>query len=358
MVQGKAMGMEQGRKFVQFITGCLNKLQTLPTGRRVVSEIDASGKKVSIFSCPRATEGGSTGNAKLTATFPESDGVYDLVNCQIRPFRPAQLNVPIDSDPSTIAARKDRLKGTGQPQTSKEAAPELFRILLRAKQKYPKPGAFLSQIVGKSQRELLDIVYGRALMDSDTYFKICLHFYEFLTPGPGVNTHIRMEWQEEFRGSSDGKFDPKKDYNDAPAFLVLGHELIHAWRMMQGRRIVDGGWEEEAMTTGIGPFAGWAVTENALRSEAGLPKRPYYGACPTVGSATTASIKEMTNQIGVRAQAKAGNKCAQGNLVQATPGWGDAPGWRKHGYMQVPAWGSPTESQMETPGDLVKRLFG
>lgn len=38
-----------------------------------------------------------------------------------------------------------------------------------------------------------------------------------------------------------------------PVEIMPGHEPIHAWRMMVGRRIVNDGWEE-AMTTGIDPF--------------------------------------------------------------------------------------------------------
>jgi hypothetical protein len=355
--QGQALGMERGKQFVDFISKSLDKLQTLSKGRELISEIDASGKTLTIFKCPEAVANGPVSATKLTATSPEDDGVYALVNSQIKPFRAVQLNVPFGATPDVVQNRQNLFAGTATPQTGTQAAPELVRILLRAKRKYPKPGAFLSQIVGKTQNELMDIVAGRAAMDSDTYFKICLHFYEFLSPGAGVNTQIRMEWKEEFKGS-DGKFNPKKDHNDVPGFLVLGHELIHAWRMMLGKRIVDGGWEEEAMTTGVGAFAGWPITENALRAELGLPTRPYYCACPTVGSGTSNRMKEMTNQIGVRAQAKAGCQTSQTALAQPVQGWGDEPGWRKHGFEPKPVWGSPKDSQMETPDQLLRRLWG
>ncbi len=355
--QGQALGMERGRQFVDFITRCLDKLQTLGKGRQLISEIDASGKTLTIFKCPNAAEGSSVGATKLTATSPEEEGVYALVNSQIKPFRAVQLNVPDGATPDMVQTRKNFFAGSGQPLTGADAAPELLRILMRAKRKYPKPGAFLSQIVGKTQPELMDMVSGKTAMDSDTYFKICLHFYEFLSPGVGVNTQIRMEWKEEFQGS-DGKYNPKKDHNDVPGFLVLGHELIHAWRMMLGKRIVDGGWEEEAMTTGVGAFAGWPMTENALRSELGLPARPYYAGCPTVGSNTSGRMKEVTNQIGVRAQAKKGCDTSQKSLLEKVKGWGDEPGWSQHGSQPIPAWGAPKDSHMETPDQLLRRLWG
>jgi len=348
--KGQALGMERGKQFVDFISKALDKLQTLPTARQLIGQIDASGKTVTIFKCPDSTKGSSTAK---TATFPEDDGIYALINSQIRPFRAVQLNVPLNADATQIESRKDFFAGTGLPQSGREAAPELLRILLRAKRKYPKPGAFISQIAGKTQKELVDMVYGRAVMDRETYFKICLHFYEFLTPGAGVNTQLRMEWKEEFNDSGR-KYDPKKEFDDAPAFLVLGHELIHAWRMMLGKRIVEDGWEEEAMTTGVGAFAGWPITENALRAELGFPRRPYYGACSTVGSNTGAAMKQATNQIGVRAKAKPGSA----DLIQMANGWGDETGWSQHGYETIPAWGVPKDSHLEAPDQLLRRLWG
>ena len=73
----------------------------------------------------------------------------------------------------------------------------------------------------------------------------------------------------------------EKEVGKLVAVAVLGHELIHAWRMMAGRRIVTQGWEEEAMTAGVGPFLNWKFTENSLRSELKLPLRAKYqtGQC-------------------------------------------------------------------------------
>jgi len=85
-------------------------------------------------------------------------------------------------------------------------------------------------------------------------------------------------------------------WEEMPNFIVLGHELIHALRIDQGRHIpylsLDGalihtfqhpeqGWiaallyTEEAYTIGIGHSARrrMALSENALRWEHNLPRR-------------------------------------------------------------------------------------
>ena len=53
---------------------------------------------------------------------------------------------------------------------------------------------------------------------------------------------------------------------DDPGFIILGHELVHVWRMVTGVRIFQGGWEEEAMTTGLPPFLNMEFSENKLRA--------------------------------------------------------------------------------------------
>lgn len=72
-----------------------------------------------------------------------------------------------------------------------------------------------------------------------------------------------------------------------PGFVVLGHELIHAWHLVSGNRKMgpsgDFGtrWnamymQEEALTVGLGPYVKTRISENAIRHEWGLPLRIYY----------------------------------------------------------------------------------
>lgn len=76
-----------------------------------------------------------------------------------------------------------------------------------------------------------------------------------------------------------------------PAFIVLAHELIHAWHGISGTmettetQTIDppGGRSyelarEEAYTVGLGPYANTRISENAIRAEHRLPRRTYYAS--------------------------------------------------------------------------------
>jgi hypothetical protein len=117
-----------------------------------------------------------------------------------------------------------------------------------------------------------------------------LVLYDFLTPGPGCATSIRFQSYDSFRRDFGGDFDElevgafetKKNVWRNLMSVILGHELIHAWRMMTGKRLVfAGAWEEEAMTTGVGPFLDWSPSENSMRKEFSMPLRAKYqtGSC-------------------------------------------------------------------------------
>ncbi len=59
----------------------------------------------------------------------------------------------------------------------------------------------------------------------------------------------------------------------APSFIVLAHELIHALHRVTGTRHSQ---DEAARSTGIGPYADEELTESAIRTEFGLPRRNTY----------------------------------------------------------------------------------
>lgn len=69
-----------------------------------------------------------------------------------------------------------------------------------------------------------------------------------------------------------------------PTWLVLAHELIHAWHTLSGTNfreqvtVPDRGTvaREEMYTTGLGAYANTRISENALRREVGLPEREFY----------------------------------------------------------------------------------
>ena len=135
------------------------------------------------------------------------------------------------------------------------------------------PRKMVATLVGVSLLDLTHMEEGTKEVDNDTYIKLATLLYPFLTPGPGSDSAIR--------------FAP---IAEEPDFLLLGHELIHGWRMMTGMRITDDNnfsWEEEAMTTGIPPFVNFKYTENKLRAQlCGSPlRRDYPGAQPLSSAA-------------------------------------------------------------------------
>jgi hypothetical protein len=60
----------------------------------------------------------------------------------------------------------------------------------------------------------------------------------------------------------------------ADPYIVLAHELIHSLHCLQGIKI--DGQDEELWTTGIGRYANNPMSENAFRSQFGVPLRTQY----------------------------------------------------------------------------------
>jgi hypothetical protein len=105
-------------------------------------------------------------------------------------------------------------------------------------------------------------------------------------------------------------FDPNFDFTatlnrSSPAYIMLGHELIHYLHFASGDVSNMPSSEslpkklkkleqdelltlyEEARTVGLGPFKNGRISENKLREEARLPPRPYYaeiGDCENLPS--------------------------------------------------------------------------
>lgn len=92
------------------------------------------------------------------------------------------------------------------------------------------------------------------------------------TPGPGADAKV--------------SFNPAEQVNPpCPPALVMGHELVHALTFTRGTadtRFVPGTtvreWESQAM--GTNNNSNDRMTENALRSERGLPPRETYAGQP------------------------------------------------------------------------------
>jgi hypothetical protein len=277
------------KAFVEGVKSALKKLAKLRSGAELINAIAASNHQCTIFqaSMKNATE------CYDNCAQADPNGTGSEVDCSIVSFRPRHRNLPIMGTAIKKVQRQPAVGGNkGAPevqyktalgvvggtalQTKAQAAGELDLVLARAGNGDLARGrALASMLTGISINDLTDMAQGTRIITDNQYYKLCFFFYDSLTPGPGVNTCVRLSPILKL-DAPDGTYKPKKDYTAVPPEIVIGHELVHAWRMMAGRRVVREGWEEEAMTTGIGMFRPWRFTENRLRSEAGYPTRPTY----------------------------------------------------------------------------------
>jgi Effector protein len=97
--------------------------------------------------------------------------------------------------------------------------------------------------------------------------------------GPGWSEELRLvRWNTAETPRSSDDFD---QMNDIPAFIILGHELVHALHSASGSTDYAGNFSdnkaiEEAMTVGLGPWKDNGLTENGLRSEWKLKARTTF----------------------------------------------------------------------------------
>lgn len=277
------------KAFVAGVQKALKRLVKLRSGAELVNAIAASGHRCTIFqaSMKNATEWHDN------CAQADPNGTASEVDCSVVSFRPRHRNLPIMG---TAVKKVQRQPGAGGGKSASEAqhkldlgalggnalrtkaqaSGELNIVLTRAGNGDLARGrAMAAMLTGISIQDLTDMAQGTKIITDNQYYKLCFYFYDFLSPGPGVNTCVRLSPVLRL-DAIDGSYKPKRDFMAVPPEIVIGHELIHAWRMMAGRRVVREGWEEEAMTTGIGMFRPWRFTENRLRSEGGYPIRPTY----------------------------------------------------------------------------------
>ncbi|NRB42957.1 MAG: hypothetical protein HRU20_31570 [Pseudomonadales bacterium] len=283
---GSPLKTKDAQAFTSSVASALDKLARLPTGRKLIDAIDATGHECHIFSGGKLLGNDGCAIAKDTRSVQQE---YDRMVVSFRP-----------RTDSLLIREKDRSSSNGQKTPAEKywekkfkehlnydedlyragIASELHTIMGRLSERVSDPWKYTSQITGKSVKTLVDISLGRTICDDATYYKICFMLYDYLTPGPGISTQVRLTPQIYAGGLTSHWFHGNKNYGGdrtaAREDIMVGHELIHAWRMMTGKRVVRGGWEEEAMTVGLNFAAGWQFTENRLRSEAGHPRRNNY----------------------------------------------------------------------------------
>nr|WP_195761682.1 XopG/HopH/AvrPtoH family type III secretion system effector [Pantoea sp. 201603H] len=101
----------------------------------------------------------------------------------------------------------------------------------------------------------------------------------------GEGTCASVDWNPRHSIAVDSHGVPMLWEDNALAFVSLGHELVHSYRMMKGT--YTGGssdrldpktaaGQEESRAVGIGKYANEPLSENGIRQEHGLPLRQQY----------------------------------------------------------------------------------
>lgn len=108
-----------------------------------------------------------------------------------------------------------------------------------------------------------------------------------IEPSPEFGGQGGSGWDAEnlvIRWCATARVDSKGDWdqlNGIPAFIILGHELIHALHTLggstnYGEERLSTNAIEETRTIGLGPWKDDVLTENGLRSEWGLRLRETF----------------------------------------------------------------------------------
>lgn len=302
---GEDMDRSEGKKFIRTVSKGLDLLKKLPTGKKLMQAMKASGKKVKIFCAPPVKQGEM---AKENAAFPlDPSSMIQTVNRLVVPFMPlheALANPTQRAKPELMESLRKDLFNPESEIMNRLASSELGRVLRRAGSAYRYPLQTLSNLTRIPMDRLAAMASGAQKCTQDDYMRIAVAFYEFLSPGPGCDTQVRLTDEvvihsdEDLRKKDKVKLkfyqnEFKVDGRAVRADIMIGHEFIHAWRMMVGRRVVSSGFEEEMMTVGLGPCADWPFTENRLRLEAGHPLRISYplSASSDYGAAISQSVQ-------------------------------------------------------------------
>lgn len=315
ITDGTVMAMEEFVPFRDHVVDLMGILDTTRTGRHLFQCLVATNKRVRVH---------YGADFQDNACKMDPNTADNGKNASILSFRPAHHNVSLGLKGSEAAWRgqvpgedrsvskagvKSQMVSYGVAVKKADTAPVLDAVVARVQlgktltpqmtnTRFSKPREQLPKRLNISASDFRDMYEGRAYIPDDVYYPLCFLLYDYMIPGAGTNAQVRIMNPKTF--AYDFKNDVaaiKKMSKDKAALtleaVVFGHELIHAWRMMAGRRVVVNGWEEEAMTTGIGPFMGWRLTENAIRGDLGLKKRTSY-ASPTHSSSIATSWATAT----------------------------------------------------------------
>lgn len=250
------LGDEEGKAFVDGLYHLLEELKSKPLGKSLLKAIERAGKQVIVFCDDKS----GSGSAALPYPGTATNEVKRFIKLRQIPQN------------ALVQLRKEN-SGVVTPAMANYAA--LFHHTLESANADRNIAAV---IMGITRSDLDAIERGEIALTPEAYHRFAMFYYEHLDAGEGCAVGLR--------------FDPEQEGPDDPEIIILGHELIHTWRMVTGMRIFEGGWEEEAMTTGLPPFVNMKYTENKLRDERGVALRTSYKArCGTAHYMTVTTFQ-------------------------------------------------------------------
>lgn len=266
--------------FVDGAKACLDELKGTSTGAQLLKEIDESGHTVTVYRTKDKLTGGNSQGGDSGE--PGVDMVEDLDTKY--------------ADGSTEL--QDVLARATQDLSGRSKAKKFFGIG-KARPKF-LPLDAIARLVGATPGHLKEMAAGKRAILPNVDAKLRVYLYDFLTPGTGESCHVNFNHLRDNLSDDHKKYlPPGLTWEHRPPAVALGHELIHAWRVMSGRVLFPYGWEEEAMTVGLPPFSNMPLTENRIRVDWGnLAIRPHYEFIKMrtdLVSAKGAGIAEGTN---------------------------------------------------------------
>lgn len=251
------LGDAEGKAFVDGMYHLLEELAKKPSGLALLDDIDRAMKPMIIY-CDDAS-----GKGSATIPYPGT-GANEIGRfIKIRQIPQIAVTAIQKANPSFLPP-------------SMQSYGALFHGTL---QRANANRDIAASMMGIERTDLDDIELGLKQLPPEAYHRFAMFFYDYLDHGDGCSVGLR--------------FDPDQAKATDTELIILGHELIHAWRMVTGMRVFEGGWEEEAMTTGIPPFLSMKFTENKLRLEHALPIRASYNdRCGTAHYQTVSTFND------------------------------------------------------------------
>jgi Effector protein len=249
--------------FVDTTKACLDELKRLSAAAQMFKEIDASGHVVSIYRTKSLTDGNACGGGDPTKMMVQPlDGKY--------------------SDGTTVLSH---VLDQASEDLSGRSRLQRFFNLGKAKPRFLKRDA-IARLVGTTASDFEAMEKGKKPIPPLVDAKLRSYLYNFLIPGEGDARYVKFNHKRDNLSPQHKQYLPQSHtWQNRPPAIALGHELVHAWRGVSGLKLFDYGWEEEAMTVGLPPFAYMEFTENKFRCEyGGLAIRPDY---QNIGKKTT-----------------------------------------------------------------------